>query len=272
MSRNDQHQSRAELQTRRPDYAGRWIQCTVHAGRVDFGGGFASICLAAQVVGSVPAGTCSAISLGTTPGNRAVHSYATVKGDDWSYGYNVSSMYRVKSVETTRIGAAYCSSIKQKLTDDATFSRSAAFNAFLTAVGSSAFTNTAATTNIDLPATFSVSTVHAFNALLEILGDTTWTQWSKFKELRVTDANAAQPDSVTTENWNNTLRHALGLSYKLDSRVKLRTGVALDQTPIPDAQHRTPRIPDNDRTWLSLGLTYTSSERLSCDVCKRLPH
>ena len=38
--------------------------------------------------------------------------------------------------------------------------------------------------------------------------------------------------------------------------VTLRLGVALDQSAVPDAQHRTPRIPDADRVWFAAGASW----------------
>jgi long-chain fatty acid transport protein len=35
---------------------------------------------------------------------------------------------------------------------------------------------------------------------------------------------------------------------------------------VPDARHRTARIPDNDRTWLALGMSYASNDHLSYDM------
>jgi long-chain fatty acid transport protein len=206
--------------------------------------------------------TCGALSL--TPGNQAVDSYAKIKGNDWGYGFNLGLLY--KPMDAMRVGVAYRSSIKQNLEGDATFTRSAAFNTFLTGAGSSAFTNTSATAGIDLPASLSLSMVHAVSSQFELMGDISWTQWSKFQELRIVYANPAQPNTVTTENWKDTMRYAVGLSYRMNDRMKLRTGVAFDEAPVPDEQHRTPRIPDNDRTWITLGMTHTSSDRLSFDV------
>lgn len=224
----------------------------------------ASACLAAQAASQVPPGTCAGVGLGTTPGNHAVDSYAKIKGDDWGYGFNLGLLY--KPTDAMRIGVAYRSSIKQRLTGDATFTRSAAFNTFLTGVGSTAFTNSAVTAGINLPASLSLSMTQVLNPRFEIMGDISWTQWSKFQELRIFYANPAQSASVTTENWKNTLRYALGLSYKLNDTIKLRTGLAYDESPVPDAQHRTPRIPDNNRTWMAFGLNYAHSERLSFDA------
>jgi long-chain fatty acid transport protein len=215
-----------------------------------------SICL-----GLAPLATCGALGL-ASPGNQAVDSYATIKGDDWSYGYNFGLLF--KPADDARIGFAFRSKIKQSLKGDATFTRSAAFNLLLGA--SPLFTNTTDAADIELPASAALSIAEQVNPRLELLADITWTQWSALQELRVTYGNPAQPDTMTTENWDNTLRYAVGLSYKLDDRIKLRTGLAYDQSPVPDARHRTARIPDNDRTWLALGMSYASNDNLSYDV------
>ncbi|WP_372522288.1 OmpP1/FadL family transporter [Sulfuricaulis sp.] len=222
-----------------------------------------AICYARVLqLGGNPAVSCA--PAGLTPGNNATDSYAKIKGDDWGYGFNLGLLY--KPVDGARIGVAYRSSVKQSIEGDATFTRSAAFNAFLTGAGSTLFTNTSDSADINLPATLSVSAAHALNTQLELMGDITWTQWNKFKELRVKYGNPAQPDSVTTESWRNTLRYSAGLTYKLDDRMKLRGGVAYDQTPVPDDEHRTVRLPDNNRTWIALGMTYAASSQLSFDV------
>ena len=44
----------------------------------------------------------------------------------------------------------------------------------------------------------------------------------------------------------------------------LRAGVAYDQTPVPD-EFRTPRIPDQDRTWVSLGANWKITQNASLD-------
>jgi long-chain fatty acid transport protein len=108
---------------------------------------------------------------------------------------------------------------------------------------------------LTLPQSFSVSLAHEVDKW-QWLADITWTGWSSFQELRVKYDNPNQPDSVTTENWNDTFRYSAGADYTLNDAWTLRGGLAYDETPIPDAEHRTPRIPGNSRTWLSLGTTY----------------
>lgn len=52
-------------------------------------------------------------------------------------------------------------------------------------------------------------------------------------------------------HFRDTWRYALGANYRLSDMVKLKFGVAYDQTPVPDAQHRLVSLPDNNRTWFS---------------------
>jgi len=42
-------------------------------------------------------------------------------------------------------------------------------------------------------------------------------------------------------------------------------GIAYDETPVPRDSLRSPRVPDNDRTWLTLGTTYRYSPNLTFD-------
>lgn len=72
------------------------------------------------------------------------------------------------------------------------------------------------------------------------MGDVTWTRWSQFKELRIDFANAV-PDSVTPENWSNTLRYSIGANYHYSDDIKLRAGLAYDEEAISD-QYRTAQI------------------------------
>ena len=118
---------------------------------------------------------------------------------------------------------------------------------------------------VDLPASFSVSVAHTVGKYTW-LADWTRTGWSSFDELRIKYDNPAQPDTVTTEDWDDSNRYSFGLDYQYSDKMILRTGIALDETPVPDKEHRTPRLPGNDRTWLSFGLTYLVNPQMSFDV------
>ena len=72
-----------------------------------------------------------------------------------------------------------------------------------------------------------------------------------------TNFSSLQPDDVQNLKWNDTWRYAVGVNYFSETNKWIfRTGFAYDQTPVPDAQHRSARVPDNSRYWLTAGFTY----------------
>lgn len=184
-----------------------------------------------------------------------------ISGSDWSVGYNFGILY--EPTETTRIGLAYRSAINHNLRGNADFTTPAvAVAAGLTATG--LFTDTTASARLNLPDTLSLGINQKLSPRLALTGDVTWTNWSDFQELRV-DFDSPQPDTVVPENWFDTVRVGVGLTYELNSTWTLRGGVAYDPTPVPQ-EFLTPRIPDSDRTWLSFGFSYEPSRNLSLDL------
>lgn len=68
--------------------------------------------------------------------------------------------------------------------------------------------------------------------------------------------------SVTQERWRDSWSVSLGAEYRVTEALAVRTGIAWDQTPVPGAT-RTPRIPDSDRYWLSVGATWQPTRNLT---------
>ena len=190
------------------------------------------------------------------------HLNATNYGglSDFAYGFNLGLLYNVS--DNTRIGLAYRSKVTIDVSGSADFKVPAAAAPVLS---SGAFKSSAINASVDLPASASLSLAHEMNKLT-LLADITWTGWSSFDELRIKYSNTAQPDSVTTENWDNALRYSIGADWRYSEKITLRAGIAYDQTPVPDAKHRTARVPGNNRTWLSLGGGYVFSKAISVDV------
>jgi long-chain fatty acid transport protein len=182
-----------------------------------------------------------------------------VEGDDWSWGFNLGALY--KPATGTKIGLAYRSAITHKLQGNADFSVPASLAA-LTSRGS--FTDTSVVAPLKTPDTLSLSASQKLGDKFTLLGDVTWTNWSRFEELRLDFANPAQPAIVQPENWQDTYRWSVGLNYQASQALLLRAGFAVDPTPVRDG-FRTVRIPDGDRTWLSIGATYQPSPKFEMD-------
>ncbi len=226
---------------------------------IDFG----TICVGLEADGTIAPGTCAA--LGLSP--QSSDGEGEVEGDDWGYGFNLGALYEF--TPATRIGAAYRSKIEHTLECCGKFDVPANFALLLSGFPSpqnTLFSDTDAEADVDLPDSFSLSVYHDLNDRLAIMADWTYTWWNKFDELRVEFENPVQPDAVTEQDWDNTNRYSVGLTYTLNPRWKLRGGLAYDETPIPDEELRTARIPGNDRTWLSLGAGWTPSPNLHFDV------
>ena len=182
-----------------------------------------------------------------------VEGITTVSGNDSAWGCNLGALFNVSP--QTRAGLAYRSAIKYNLRGSIAFANrptvgSAPVRAALAAAAPDGAVNLA----ITVPDTFSASIFHRLDDKWDIMADITRTGWSVFDQLKVVRASGATL-SLTPENWKNTWRVAVGANHHYNERWTARVGLAYDQSPVPDA-FRTARLPDGDRTWLSLGGQY----------------
>lgn len=183
--------------------------------------------------------------------------------DDWGFGFNLGLLYEI--TEATRVGLAYRSEIAHRVQGEVKSDVPDALEPFIGGL----FTTQDVYGEIDLPASASASVYHQVNDKLAVMADVTWTGWSSFQELDIRFEGAGiagQPNSLTEENWEDTWRYSIGANYQATEEMLLRAGVAYDETPIPDAEHRTPRIPGTDRIWLSLGMNYKISDNFTADL------
>lgn len=210
--------------------------------------------------------TCSALGL-AAPGSSNVDSLVKLEGDDIGIGFNLGMM--VKPNDRTTLGLSFRSSVEQNLRGKAKFKRSSGLNTLLSNSANPAVNqqlmNGDITAQIELPESAALSGAYQMNHDLQLLADVTWTNWSRFKELRINFENPAQADGVTTENWKDAWRYSLGANYQLNPSLILRTGIAYDETPVRNQHYRTVRIPDQNRTWLSIGANWKMSPVNSID-------
>lgn len=209
------------------------------------------------------AATCTGL-----PGSGSSEGFVENEADDWGFGINAGLLYQV--TPTTRVGIAYRSEVHHELEGDANFTVPAgiaagAFGPATQGTIATLFADTSARANLDLPASLSASLHQRIGDKFTLLADATWTGWSSVQELRIDFGTPGQPDGVETLGWDDTWRLSLGLEYAHNDRLTLRTGVAWDESPIPNAAARTARLPDNDRVWLAFGASYRVSDRLSAD-------
>lgn len=201
------------------------------------GGGISLQYVKAELTNAVDARTI-------TGGLVTTDSYSKMSGDDLSWGFNLGAVY--KPWDGTTLGASYRSHIKHTLHGEARFRHASP------ALGARV-ADSDINANLSLPETVSLSLAQKINDKLELLADVTWTNWSRFKELRIQFDNQGMADNVTTNKWDDSYRVSLGGNYRYSELLTLRAGVAYDQSAVPDSAHLTARIPDADRTWFAVG-------------------
>ncbi len=236
---------------------------------VSLGFGISAMRIDAELTNAIDTGTVCLSVPGNcglaTPSPQRRDSFVKVKGDDWSYGWNAGAIFQI--TEATRLGLSYRSQIHQNLRGDVDFSNLPAVFSAIPALRAQ-FGNGSISAKVTLPDSASASVAHNLNNEWQLLGDLTWTNWSKFENLtivRTSGALAGQTLNSVPEKWDDTIRASVGASYKYSDALKLRAGFAYDESPV-SKKYRTPRIPDNDRFWLSFGGNYKFSDTSSLDV------
>ena len=190
---------------------------------------------------------------------------ATVKGDTSGMGYKVGLTF--EPTKELRFGLGYQASTKPKVEGTVTYDYpSPAVSAILTSTSlpvANRLVNGTATAEVDLPDTTSLGISWDLAPSFNLSAEAARTGWSKFKDLTV-KFGSGQGDSITHENWRNTMFYSLGATWKATEAFTLRVGLASDQGAVEDA-YRTPRIPDGDRTWFSGGFGYAISKGFGVD-------
>jgi long-chain fatty acid transport protein len=203
--------------------------------------------------------SAAAFSAGGAPllgaiGGPGVEGVSTITGSDNAWGYNFGALFKLSP--QTRIGLAYRSTIKYKLSGTVTFTS-------VPAALAAGFANGPVSLAIKMPDNFSASAFHQLNGKWDVMADATWTGWSVLQQLKIDRANGTNLTTVP-ENWRDTWRVAVGANYHYSAQWLSRIGVAYEQTPVPDA-FRTARIPDANRYELSLGGQYKPTKDSAWD-------
>jgi long-chain fatty acid transport protein len=179
-----------------------------------------------------------------TPGGVKIFD---AEGSDFGFGLTAGLLF--KPTDTTDIGIGFRSSVSHNLEGEAVIGLA---NPDIRAKFKSPET-------VTLGVRQQVSDQLAFSAGVE------WANWSRFKELRITDAASGATIAVTPEEWKDSWYFSLGAEYDYNEALTLRTGVAYEKSPVPDST-RTVRVPDNDRYWLSVGASYKFADNMTANL------
>lgn len=170
--------------------------------------------------------------------------------DGWTYTGTLGIMYEPS--ENTRIGLSYKPKSIQRVKGDHTVTGNPIPGMFAPGVYSDGKASP------DLPETTLLSVYHKPFDKVAFTGSARFTRWGdSFEDFSMTSSfTKAQGLPPVDYSWQDSWTFSLGTEYYVNDNLTLRLGTAWDQSPTPDNQHRTHRIPDSDRIWLSAGLSW----------------
>ncbi len=228
---------------------------------VNYSGALLSAAAAAGFAPGSP--TFSAIAAATP----ALESNAMIKGADTSKGWNIGMLWDLD--QNSRLGISYRSRVSYTLSGDATFtnpvlsSLPALAQGLANAVNVQKLNNAGITSKVKMPEIVNISYFRAMGRW-DIMADAQWTGWSAIQDLTFFRKNGEMLAS-TPENFKDVWKFAVGANWRFDSVWTMRGGLAHDQSPVQTA-YRTARLPDANKTWLTLGSQYKMSDAFQFDV------
>lgn len=184
--------------------------------------------------------------------------YAEIHGTDNSIGWIFGLNWR--PTDNLSLGYSYRSEVDYALRGTATFDKPANVAALLGVYAPNQYVTTGGGAALTMPSVLTLSATWQATDRVALMAETSKTDWSSLKEIRI-EFDSAQPDSVEDYSWGESWFYSVGGEYKFNDKFTARAGVARDDSPV-SLPHRTPRMPDQDRMWYSLGLTWNATPNL----------
>lgn len=182
---------------------------------------------------------------------------ATIEGDDYAWGWTLGALWRV--TDDFNLGFNYRSEIDHELSGTADFDLPENVAAVFGQLPGNLFSDTGGRADLSTPAVATLSGYWQATDRWSLMADVSRTYWDSFEDITVRFDNPAQPVTVDPQLWRNTWFASVGTEFRLDDRWTLRAGIAYDQTPT-QLGHRSPRVPDTDRRWLSIGASFEPTD------------
>jgi long-chain fatty acid transport protein len=176
-----------------------------------------------------------------------------VSGDDWAVGWNAGLFY---DSPTIRAGLHYRSGVKHDLKGRYVISG-------LAGPLAAANVDTAVAAPLDLPDIVTASVSARVRPDLRLMLTGRWYNWSVFRGLRLRPEGRAE--QFKELDYKDSWSVGAGADYAVTPRVALRAGAMFDRTPV-NRSLQTTRVPDGNRTWLTLGAGLRISDRATIDL------
>jgi long-chain fatty acid transport protein len=185
----------------------------------------------------------------------------TLKGS--GYGFGATAGVTITPTPTTQIGIGWRSAINQDIHGTMLLPAGALFNVPSSTPGSVEAT-------LKLPDIVSLGIRQQLSPQWTVMGTVEWSNWSRIGTANINQLSGA-PALVATNAFRIPFEYddgwffSAGAEYRWNERLTIRGGVGYEISPITD-QVRTPRLPDNDRFWASVGLSWNIAPFMRFDL------
>ena len=193
-----------------------------------------------------------------------------LEGSDVSYGFNVGAIVeylqpgQIPGLGVGRFGVSYRSGITQNYSGYVGFRDVPAV--FRSAAFGGAFQGQAASAKLKEPETYHFSFSQNFAGKVNFLGDLTYTKWDRLDQIPITFTNPISQTALVSDpslknpgfavRYKDAIRLTGGIEYMPIKDLTLRIGGGWDESPVPNQNVRSSRIPDGDRWLVSTGVKY----------------
>lgn len=173
-----------------------------------------------------------------------------IRGDSYDIGYRFG--VTLTPMQGTNIGIAYRSGIDQTITG-----RLTRYD-----LGGLTFPVKA---NVPLPGSVVFGLSHQFNSQWQGHIGVEWTNWGRFGTIPVVNRlNNATLTNLRFE-YKDSWFFSAGVEYAWNRDLTLRAGVGYELSAV-DVSSRSVFVSDNDRLWLSAGLSYNFTPKMKFDL------
>jgi long-chain fatty acid transport protein len=192
--------------------------------------------------------------VGSTVALAGGEGIGRIEADDTSYGYSLGVALEPR--KGTRLGLGYRSEIDFDFKGDVKYT---GVSSGLS--GAKGLVDAGVSDSITFPSVLTLSIEQDLSPKL-VLGLTAIrTGWGSMDGINI-DFDSTQDNSVLTFGFEDQWMYSAGLTYAYSDKLTLRTGVAMDNSPVTD-EYRSARTPDGDRKWISIGGTYNFNDMTS---------
>lgn len=194
---------------------------------------------------------------GTGIGPQMNDGMATIEGDDTNLGWTAGANWRPS--DRLSIGFSHRSEVDHEISGEADFDVPTSVAGLLAIGAPGQYQDGKGGAKLTLPSVDTVSVTWQATDRLALMSEYQRTDWRSLKEIRITFDNPAQPDNAEDYLWEEANFYSLGGEYKFSDTLTFRAGAGRDESPV-SRPYRTPRLPDQDRNFYALGLTWAPGE------------